>query len=132
MSRVEVESCPICWRQYSAGTAIPVCLPCGHSFCRQCCQDIRSCSLCRQRFPASTPRSTNYALMSLTDKLNAIPQLEKVDRQIQTDFDQILYIPRPRKLPMTSESAGRQRSKPVTLSFNIDHPVLRKLTISLK
>ena len=84
MDEQELEKCPICWRSFSSDQAIPICLPCGHSFCRDCSISIRSCSLCRQRFSSTIQRKTNYSLLSLLEKANK-PETETKDQQIQTD-----------------------------------------------
>lgn len=64
---------------------------------------IRSCCLCRQRLPNNFARRTNFALLSLIEKLQLEQQVERPSRQTQTD-DELLQ-PRavlarqPRKTP---------------------------------
>jgi hypothetical protein len=102
MNELELEKCPICWRGFSSDQVIPICLPCGHSFCRDCSMSIRSCSLCRQRFSSTIQRKTNYSLLSLLDKVNK-PDIETKDQQIQTDT-----IDLPMNITTTNMRAPRQ------------------------
>ena len=89
MNHLEAESCPICWRTYTSSETIPVCLPCGHSFCQDCASSIRSCSLCRHRLGANYQRRVNFALVGLLEKIEAVQRRENGrDQQIQTE-DQI-------------------------------------------
>ena len=62
------EACSVCWRNFGSNL-VPMVLICGHSFCAQCSQMVRSCPLCRHRIPNTYTRPTNYALLSLLEKV---------------------------------------------------------------
>src|SRR5580704_17974702 len=89
---MDQEACPICWRNFSLETR-PICLPCGHSCCFECSQVIRSCSLCRQRISTNFQRKTNYALLSLLEKLQRTSEIQRLNQETQTDIDMVQPIP---------------------------------------
>ena len=93
---MDQEACPICWRNFSLETR-PICLPCGHSCCFECSQAIRSCSLCRHRMSTNFQRKTNYALLSLLDKLQKTSDIQRLNQETQTDIDMVQPIPQIRR-----------------------------------
>ena len=47
----ELPTCGICFNSYDEGKHVPLCLPCGHTMCQQCTDDILKCDsqcLCPQ------------------------------------------------------------------------------------
>jgi hypothetical protein len=83
---MEGESCPICWRVFSLET-IPVCLPCGHSCCRECSLAIRSCSLCRYRLTSNYQPKTNFSLVSMVEKVHKRETIDKTSQSTQTESE---------------------------------------------
>src|SRR3990167_2708500 len=71
MAGLEKEGCPVCWREYGVET-VPTSIACGHSFCAECLVNLRACPLCRKRITSATPRTTNYSLLSLANRVNAV------------------------------------------------------------
>jgi len=88
---MENESCPICWRDFGR-EALPVCLVCGHSFCLDCCSNLRSCSLCRQKIGSTFQRKPNFALISLIEKAARRVETERTSQSTQTETG-LLQIP---------------------------------------
>ena len=93
---MDQESCPICWRNFSLEIK-PICLPCGHSCCFECSQAIRSCSLCRHRMSTNFQRKTNYALLSLLEKLQRTSDIQRLNQETQTDIDMVQPRPQVRR-----------------------------------
>ena len=93
---MDQEACPICWRNFSLEVR-PICLPCGHSCCFECSQVIRSCSLCRHRMSTNFQRKTNYALLSLLEKLQRTSEIQRLNQETQTDIDMVQPIPPPNR-----------------------------------
>ena len=89
---MDLESCPICWRPFSAAV-VPVCLSCGHSCCQDCLGSIRSCPLCRMKISVSFPKKPNYSLLTVLDKVSSISKPEQASQQTQTDLDPIPASP---------------------------------------
>jgi hypothetical protein len=89
---MDQEACPICWRNFSLEVK-PICLPCGHSCCFECSQVIRSCSLCRHRITTNFQRKTNYALLSLLEKLQRTSEIQRLNQETQTDIDMVQPLP---------------------------------------
>ena len=81
---MELESCPVCWRDYSIET-VPVCLSCGHSCCRECSIELRSCSLCRHKISNTFQRRTNFSLLSMIEKVAIKKDVQKTDQNTQTE-----------------------------------------------
>ena len=81
------ESCPVCWRDFSVSIK-PCFLPCGHSYCSECLDGVRSCPLCRRRIPSNYKLQTNYSLLSLIEKNGSREQAQTKTQETQTDFDQ--------------------------------------------
>lgn len=81
---MDQEACPICWRAFSVEVK-PICLPCGHSCCCDCSQAIRSCSLCRHCLDTNFQRKTNYAFLSLLEKLQRVADQQRSHQETQTD-----------------------------------------------
>lgn len=48
---------------------------------------VRSCPLCRQRVTTNQPRRTNYALLSLIEKLERQQERDRASQQTQTEED---------------------------------------------
>ena len=119
MNQLEVESCPICWRTYQNELVIPVCFPCGHSCCRDCSLEVRSCSICRQRFSTSFQRRTNYSLLSMIEKVDQTIQEQRTNRpQTQEMQTQTETVP----LRHVQSRAPRQRGENIkhqNISFQI-------------
>lgn len=85
MNQFEGEDCSICFRSFG-NTAVPVTLQCGHSFCNDCCANLRNCPLCRKRIRSTFKRITNYSLLSLVNRLeNQNDRKETRDQETQTD-----------------------------------------------
>jgi zinc-RING finger domain len=82
MSLVEKEGCPVCWREYGLGT-VPTSVSCGHSFCADCISQLRACPLCRKRITSTSQRTTNYSLLSLANRVNAMAPVETRDQEVQ-------------------------------------------------
>ena len=82
MNDCSVEECPVCWRSYSSAV-VPVTVSCGHSFCQECCENLKRCALCRRSVKASS-RATNYSLLSLVSRLEQ-DKKEMVDKQVETE-----------------------------------------------
>lgn len=72
------DECPLCCNSYSTkGTLEPKVLPCGHTFCANCIQEIKpapkkrgesgKCPNCNKSFDTYT---TNYTVISLMDSLS--------------------------------------------------------------
>lgn len=83
MANLEKEGCPVCWREYSQQT-LPTSVSCGHTFCADCLGNLRNCPLCRKRIAPGAVRSTNYSLLSLVNRVNAVQPVEKKDQEVQT------------------------------------------------
>lgn len=117
MSYSSNEDCPVCWRSFSAALS-PYTIPCGHSLCQECSQDLGRCPLCRKRLVHGYPRVRNYALSSLIDKV-AKEKIEKKDQEIQTD----LCVPRPKprlKPQEPSNTLEYNAGRPLNLRFQKD------------
>ena len=129
MSLVEKECCPICWREYGPGT-VPTSVSCGHSFCADCISQLRSCPLCRKRITSASQRTTNYSLLSLANRVNAMNHVETRDQEVQA-------TPASRRRPNTNNQSavlqpGQTEAKPIKFKF-ARHPTggLRSLEVLL-
>ena len=92
MNQIPEEECPICWRSFSNNVS-PMTLICGHSLCEDCSADLRNCPLCRRKLQSGT-RATNYSLVSLIDKLEAVEKKEFKDQEVQTEKQKRSYSAR--------------------------------------
>ena len=81
---METERCPICWRNFSA-EALPVCLACGHSCCKDCCRNIRACPLCRHKISHTFGKNLNYALIAMVEKATRLQPQQTVSASTQTE-----------------------------------------------
>ena len=81
---MDLDSCPICWRQFSL-EVVPTCLPCGHSFCTSCSSEVFRCGICRQRLPKNHQHRTNYALVSVLERVHRTAAIEVVHQETQTE-----------------------------------------------
>jgi len=129
MAQLEKEGCPVCWREYGLET-IPTSIACGHSFCSDCLPSLRACPLCRKRITAGTQRTTNYSLLSLANRVNAVHHVETKDQEVQA-------TPASRRRAVTTvQSAaiqtGAGTEKPIKFKF-ARHPTggLRSLEVML-
>lgn len=129
MSQVEKEGCPVCWREYSADT-VPTSVACGHSFCADCIVQLRACPLCRKRITGATHRTTNYSLLSLANRVNAMVQVETRDQEVQA-------TPPSRRRPASQTQTstlhtGPAEQRPIKFKF-ARHPTggLRSLEVQL-
>ena len=84
MNQIPEEECPICWRSFS-NTVSPMTLICGHSLCEDCSESLKKCPLCRRKLQSGYIRATNYSLVSLIDKLEAVEKKEFKDQEVQTE-----------------------------------------------
>lgn len=112
------EDCAVCWRSFSQ-TLIPYSIPCGHSFCSECCNNLVRCPLCRKRLCSNYQRVKNFALLSLIDRISTAKVAHK-DQQIQTDHQVSARKPRQEKhqQQMTPE---QMLAKPLGLKFFKDN-----------
>lgn len=78
------EECPVCWRTYST-TLVPTSIHCGHTRCIECCTVLRKCPLCRSRISSSSNRVTNYALLSLIERIDKGTKKDTREICIQTE-----------------------------------------------
>ena len=78
------EGCSVCYRNFGSNL-VPMVLLCGHSFCAQCSEMVRSCPLCRQRIPNSFQRPTNFALLSLLEKVERTTTHESAQQPVQIE-----------------------------------------------
>lgn len=81
---MDKESCAVCWRDLSS-TVKPTLLPCGHTYCSECSESLRTCPLCRRKIPANYRMPTNYSLLSLIEKNEAQQQPETKVQETQTE-----------------------------------------------
>jgi hypothetical protein len=107
MNQELIEECPVCWRSFSS-ELVPITIFCGHSFCRDCCNDLRKCPLCRKKLQTNYSRVTNYSLLSLVNKLEHIEKKETKDQEIQTEKI---------KRPYTPSQTQRLRGEPTSNSL---------------
>src|SRR3990167_6163292 len=107
MSTQLTESCPVCWREYSA-SVVPFAGPCGHSICNECSEGVRVCPLCRKKLPSNSQRTPNYSLLSLVTKLSEIPAPQMRDQAAQTEHRPT----RPRTAPRTEQPHCNQPAPP--------------------
>jgi hypothetical protein len=85
MDDLQTEDCPVCWRGFSEDLH-PFIINCGHSFCDECSSGLRTCPLCRARLPRDNPRTKNFSLISLLERIRSRPQqIDKKHQEIQTD-----------------------------------------------
>lgn len=106
---MENESCPVCWRDFGR-EAVPVCLVCGHSFCQDCCSNLRSCSLCRQKIGSTFQRKPNFALLSLIEKAATRAVVDRTSQATQTEAGlmQVSFVQRERtRTPAVSVLEGK-------------------------
>ena len=75
---MQQEACSVCFRHFSTAL-LPKVLPCGHSFCISCIPMVQTCPLCRQRLAARVQWPTNFALVSLLEKMERSHQQETVN-----------------------------------------------------
>ena len=129
MSLVEKEGCPVCWREYGLDT-VPTSVGCGHSFCADCVGQLRACPLCRKRITSTTQRTTNYSLLSLANRVNAMAPVETRDQEVQA-------TPASRRrnntaVQSTTTSGTQPDQKPIKFKF-ARHPTggLRSLEVLL-
>lgn len=119
MSRVQKESCPICWRDFTAQTE-PLLISCGHSFCSDCVTSISNrCPVCRGRVQMSYKIVKNFSLLSQLDKIDEYfskegqPQTqEQPDQspQVEEIEEQPILIParlKPRRKPNVIKTQGK-------------------------
>ena len=97
---MQQEECSVCYRGFST-TLVPFLLVCGHSFCDACSSMVRCCPLCRHQVPLNHVKRTNYSLLSLLEKLERRPNIDRSEQQTQTDLDS-----------MSSSSTRHLRTKP--------------------
>lgn len=84
IAQMEKESCAVCWRDLS--TIIkPALLPCGHTYCIECSESLRTCPLCRRKIPSNYRIPTNFSLLSLIEKNEAKWQPETRAQETQTE-----------------------------------------------
>ena len=93
MNQIPEEECPICWRSFSNNVS-PMTLICGHSLCEDCSEDLKKCPLCRRKLQSGYARATNYSLVSLIDKLEAVEKKEYKDQEVQTEKQKRSYSTR--------------------------------------
>ena len=86
MNDDDKESCAVCWRDFSIAVK-PCLLPCGHSYCSECLDGLRSCPLCRHRIPSNYKLRTNFSLLSLIEKNESREQTQTKSQETQTDFE---------------------------------------------
>ena len=105
------ESCAVCWRDFTISIK-PFLLPCGHSYCSECIDGLRTCPLCRRRIPNNYKIITNYSLLSLIEKNESKEQTQTITQETQTDFDQQIEQV---NIPNTSNSRriSTNRSNPL-------------------
>ena len=84
LTQMDKESCAVCWRDLSS-TVKPTLLPCGHTYCSECSESLRTCPLCRRKIPANYRMPTNYSLLSLIEKNEAQQQPETKVQETQTE-----------------------------------------------
>ena len=85
LSQLEKESCAVCWRDLSS-IVKPSLLPCGHTYCIECTESLRTCPLCRRKIPANYRIPTNYSLLSLIEKNEAKHNPETRAQETQTEY----------------------------------------------
>jgi len=138
MSSLPIEECPICWRSYSA-TLIPVTIVCGHSYCSDCSENLKKCTVCRRRLSHGYERATNYSLLSLVERLGTAARKETKDQQVQTDCAPKSF--RRRNTQETQSQANivpgdrqaRSRSKQIVIKFNErDADLFRRMELKFK
>lgn len=78
------EECPVCWRSFSS-SIVPVAIICGHSYCEECSERLRSCPLCRIPLKKGYSKSTNFSLLSLVSKLEN-DKKDMMNKEVQTDM----------------------------------------------
>jgi hypothetical protein len=113
MSFVEKEGCPVCWREYGLDT-VPTSVGCGHSFCADCVGQLRACPLCRKRITSTSQRTTNYSLLSLANRVNAMSHVETRDQEVQ------------------ATPSSRRRNNTVTQSGMVQHSQADQKPIKFK
>ena len=84
LTQMEKESCAVCWRDLSS-IVKPSLLPCGHTYCIECSESLRSCPLCRRKIPTNYRIPTNYSLLSLIEKNEAQQLPETKAQETQTE-----------------------------------------------
>ena len=108
MNQVRREECAVCWRPYSYDL-VPMSITCGHSFCQDCCENLRKCPLCRRRLQNNSTRVTNYSLLSLVNRLENEGTKEMKDQEVQTEKQP--------KRPKSRPAQGAQ-SIPTTMALS--------------
>jgi ElaB/YqjD/DUF883 family membrane-anchored ribosome-binding protein len=79
----ELTRCCICFENYSQSTRAPICVPCGHSFCKVCVQklcfgNLTCCCICRKvSFFGPKKLGKNIQLLDLLGSLNLLDPDER-------------------------------------------------------
>ena len=132
MTHPHNEDCPVCWRGFGT-EVVPFSIPCGHSFCSECAGGLRHCPLCRKKLVSGYPRSKNYSLLSLLDRVNQVkPIVETRDQETQTSTRKPSSRPRlePDGQPVKRGGGGGQS---MNLKFvKGDDNSLKQLVIKFK
>jgi superfamily II DNA/RNA helicase len=67
-----VFECPICLEE-----TIPTIVPCGHTLCEDCLKPIKSCPICRQKFPKNFKPIPAFELLNLLEFIKISKITEK-------------------------------------------------------
>lgn len=116
MTQPHNEDCPVCWRSFSL-SLVPFSIPCGHSFCSECADNLQRCPLCRKRLIHGYARVRNYSLLSLLERVNK--KTESRNQEVQTEITMIAR--KAKKPPLSLEGcAAEMLAKPLNLKFHKD------------
>ena len=109
-----IEECPVCWRAFSSIT-VPFLIICGHSLCDDCSQGLSRCPICRRKLGQNYQRTRNWSLLSLVEKLETRPVVEKRNQEVQTESRRPSRKP---KIDLLSQPPSLSSRKPTRKTVN--------------
>jgi hypothetical protein len=124
--------CPICFEYYDQKLYIPICFPCGHTFCASHIQKLKSCPICRQTLPRRQNFPVNISIRDASMNLFENYDGSSVTSNNPESFDEKKNLEKyvdelEKKLNETKTAldACKQRKE----SFQKDLPLKRKQNI---